>query len=800
MTSKQSLFIFGSLALLMLGACTPNKSSSEQSSMDEAASLSLESVSKENCAYSSTIDGLKDYKKTDWKAYWIWLDSFEQNSYAGFRKSFTLKEKPTSAIAHIAVESKYYLWVNGVLAVTDGGGRRGPTSYDSFYEDVDLASYLVSGENEISILATYWGKNSNCSIDPGAPGFLFEMMAGDTLVKSDSSWKASRLKEYRNEHLLRGEGPSLNIGIFYSDWDTYYDARIPNGDFRLPSYDDAAWNKATVVGKVGYAPFGDTYKNSAPVMAFDKNYTNLENATIGKALSESTKIALDLGGNKQFSPYFELSGATEGSLITFYTDSYDIAGDKNFKDYYVCKAGEQTYELYPWRSGSQLIIEAPAGVTFKKIGYRESSYPSESIGSFLSEDSALNTLWEKAQRTLKICMRDTYMDCPDRERSPYTGDSANQMGEAPYALDTISNGLSKKAILTSLGWIGKDHVILTRSPSTSSSREIPVQNLAFIANLYSYLLSTGDKESVAAYYPAALEYLKLFKSESNGLIAVRTTENAGSKVWSWFDWGNGSDEAVLTNCWYYYTADCLGKIAAKLSLSDGTSFLEEKKTAIKTAFDGAYLTAGGYSSKSDHIDERANAMAVVSGLASESSKASVRSILNSVKTASPYMEKYAEEALCLLGHPEEAAARMKDRYGAMISDSSTTLWELFQKEKGTLNHGWSGGSLTVLSRYFEGLVPTDTGYAAYTLSPIASLSKLDAVTDTVKGKLSFSLSKEGAKRTLKLSCPDSQGTLLLPNAWGSSVSVSGGSATSNGTVGDCVSYSLSKGEYTFLIQ
>jgi hypothetical protein len=40
----------------------------------------------------------------------------------------------------------------------------------------------------------------------------------------------------------------------------------------------------------------------------------------------------------------------------------------------------------------------------------------------------------------------------------------------------------------------------------------------------------------------------------------------------------------------------------------------------------------------------------------------------------------------------------------------------------------------------------------------------------------------------------------LPNAWGSSVSVSGGSATSNGTVGDCVSYSLSKGEYTFLIQ
>ncbi|MFR7465122.1 MAG: hypothetical protein ACLUVG_09725 [Phocaeicola vulgatus] len=30
-------------------------------------------------------------------------------------------------------------------------------------------------------------------------------------------------------------------------------------------------------------------------------------------------------------------------------------------------------------------------------------------------------MWEKSQRTLYITMRDTYMDCPDRERAQWWG-------------------------------------------------------------------------------------------------------------------------------------------------------------------------------------------------------------------------------------------------------------------------------------------------------------------------------------------------------------------------------------------
>ena len=33
-------------------------------------------------------------------------------------------------------------------------------------------------------------------------------------------------------------------------------------------------------------------------------------------------------------------------------------------------------------------------------------------------------------------MRDSYMDCPDRERAQWWGDVVNALGEAFYALDT----------------------------------------------------------------------------------------------------------------------------------------------------------------------------------------------------------------------------------------------------------------------------------------------------------------------------------------------------------------------------
>ena len=93
------------------------------------------------------IESLESTKKENLKANWIWTDKATSNSYVAFRKKFVLSEEPTQAIATIACEGKYYLWLNEKLAVYDGGVKGGSTFYDSYYQDIDLTKYLKKGEN-----------------------------------------------------------------------------------------------------------------------------------------------------------------------------------------------------------------------------------------------------------------------------------------------------------------------------------------------------------------------------------------------------------------------------------------------------------------------------------------------------------------------------------------------------------------------------------------------------------------------------------------------------------------------------
>ena len=97
-----------------------------------------------------------DFKGTKW----ISIDetSFNPNQWICFRKNFDLKEKETSAQFYIAVDSKYWLWVNGEMVVFEGGLKRGPNPEDTYYDKVEIAPYLRKGKNTIAILMWYWAK------------------------------------------------------------------------------------------------------------------------------------------------------------------------------------------------------------------------------------------------------------------------------------------------------------------------------------------------------------------------------------------------------------------------------------------------------------------------------------------------------------------------------------------------------------------------------------------------------------------------------------------------------------------
>lgn len=742
-------------------------------------------VDRSDLAYYTSLE---EYKKTDWNgAKWMWASTTSVNSYVAFRKTFSLDKVPAEAVANIAAESKYYLWMNEELAVFDGASKRGATPYDGFYEQVDLADYLKQGENTLVILVSYNGRGGNSSVDPGKAGLLFEMQAGDQTIVSDSSFKANRLRAYRNKGLLGADWPNYSQSSMLAEWNVYYDARESVGDYTASDFDDSSWENATVVAEAGAQPFNDTYLSVIPLMKFDKEYTFLESEYIGQKLTQDTIITIDLPENMQFSPYFELTAESSGLRFTYYTNTLTSQGIDSFRDDYVTAGGAQTYESLPWRSGSQLIIEAPAGITFTKIGYRRSGYDSERSGSFVTENEDVNTLWEKAVNTLLICMRDTYMDCPERERSPYIGDAANQIGETFYSLDENSWAMTKKTILNIIGWTKTDNCIPLRSPSLATN-ENPVQTLNFLVSVYEYLLYTGDEDTVRLFYPVAVNYLKLWELNDDGSIVYR------DGTFMWVDWGDGADAQVLQNCWYYYALSSTQKLAKALNISSDEAFFTERIQKVAAGF-AKFKKQGGYSSGTAY-DDRANAMAVVSGLADEDMYDEILNVLTTTYGASPYMEKFVEEALCLMGEYDACLTRMLTRYQPMIDDKDSTLWELWEKDAGTINHGWTGGSLTVLSKYFGGISPESAGYGSYSIRLTDVFSSLSMSVVTPEGTLSYSIKRaEDGTVTISLEAIDADGSLYIPASWGT---VAAGSATVTKD-GDFNVVALAKGSYTITV-
>lgn len=85
-----------------------------------------------------------------WDGQWIGADNAAAaNSWYCFRKEIELSKSPKTAVANIACDSKYWLWINDAMVVFEGQLKRGPTPKDTYYDEIDLSGHLKKGENAI---------------------------------------------------------------------------------------------------------------------------------------------------------------------------------------------------------------------------------------------------------------------------------------------------------------------------------------------------------------------------------------------------------------------------------------------------------------------------------------------------------------------------------------------------------------------------------------------------------------------------------------------------------------------------
>ena len=235
------------------------------------------------------------------------------------------------------------------------------------------------------------------------------------------------------------------------------------------------------------------------------------------------------------------------------------------------------------------------------------------------------------------------------------------------------------------------------------------------------------------------------------------------------DWGHFEDAPAIENAWYYYALSCLQSMAAVLG--EDASALTEAMERIRAGYASFFTKRGYQSGKALFPDDRANALAVLSGLATPEQYGVIASVLKKTKHASPYMEYYVLEALCKMGEFAAAKERMLQRYSGMIRSADSTLWEFWARAFGTRNHAWSGGPLAIMSRYFAGISPTGAGWETFAVRPRPDVCEtLDCTVPTVKGYIRLRQHKTAEGLTLETDVPaQTAAVIYIPCAEGDTV-------------------------------
>ena len=718
----------------------------------------------------------------------------ESNTWVNFRKDVELNSVPNKAVAQIACDSKYWLWINGDIVVFEGELKRGPTPNDTYYDEVDIAPFLKKGKNTIAILLWYFGKDGFSHNSSGEAGLVFQCSAIDLIT--DANWEGKLNKAF-------DETGRPNPNCRLPESNIKFNAQKGDFEWIKPNAKLQGFRAVKVLGEAESTPWNKLVKRPTPLF---KNYgiRKYENNIEIPSKGTGEWIECKLPYNCQATPILDID-APAGLTIKMQTDNTDYMGwdVASVRAEYVTKEGPQKYESLGWMNGHIMKYWIPKGVKINSLKYRETGFNCEFTGFFKCSDQYYEKLWQKSVRTLYVTMRDTYMDCPDRERAQWWGDMVNESGEAFYALSPSAATITKKGILELISWQREDGTIYAPIPEGNWNKELPGQMLASIGyfGFWNYYMNTGDKETIAKVYNGVKKYLDVWKLKSDGTLVHREGD------WYWGDWGKKIDKQLLFNAWYYLALKGYYNMSEMLGRNIEAQQTKKAMKSFKESFNIAFWNGKGYRTKEyeGEYDDRAQALAVVSGLADNNKYKELLNIFKSSYLASPYMEKYVMEALFIMNEPEIGLERMKKRYYGMVEISPwTTLSENFGNDidhtgTGSNNHAWSGGGLTILAQYVCGLYPIEPAWKSFMVKPqLGKLEYAETGNETISGKIAIKISRVKSGMDIALTVPKNSEAMVYIPTKNKKVKINSKKAIPNGKDGNYMLYQVKSGNFNII--
>ncbi|HVN78469.1 MAG TPA: family 78 glycoside hydrolase catalytic domain [Terriglobia bacterium] len=355
------------------------------------------------------------------------------------RKTVTLNERPTSAMAYVNALGYFELYINGkkvehdVLspAVSDYSKR-------NYYMTYDVANYLAAGKNCIAIwLGRGWYVRGNPGVIHDGPlvraQIDISMPDGKAAqIVTDESWKV-------RESPITPIGSGIPFGDYGGE---RYDSRKELAGWNVVKLDDSDWESAAFFNP-------SPALTAAQMVEPNRILETIKPVSVRKFITGGYLI--DMGRN--FTGWLEFrmpGGLTAGTGIKLeYADTLRSPNELqtyNQRDEVVARGGvgqifRSRFNYHGFRY--VLVTGLDHAPPLKNVAGYLIDTAFDQAGEFASSNRLLNRIYELVTRTYRALTLGGYVvDCPTRERLGYGGDAGTSLETGMFNFS--SGGLYNK--------------------------------------------------------------------------------------------------------------------------------------------------------------------------------------------------------------------------------------------------------------------------------------------------------------------------------------------------------------------
>lgn len=736
-----------------------------------------------------------------WQASWITVPNASNDGYGVymFRKSVDLTSKPTKFVIHISADNRYKLYVNERLVSL--GPARGDIAHWN-YETVDIASYLKAGKNIVA--AQVWNEGE---FKPEAQityrtGFILQgASTAESAFNTNNTWLCEKDNSFApirfnvRAYYVAGAGEIRNMALHPKSWQN-------------EKFDDSNWQKARQIGsgvpKNILGAFGTMsgwmlVPSIIPQMELKderllKIVSNVGGVSIPAGFpaqksnvvvpaNATLKLILDQTYLTNAYPNVEFSGGKGSSISMTYAEAlytkYPAKGNRNEtqgkellgrKDSLISDGSSNqkfvslTYRTYRYLQLTITTQNEP--LTINDIYGTFTGYPFQMNANLATANNEMGKMLEIGWRTARLCATETYMDCPYYEQLQYIGDGRIQ------ALVSLFNSGDDRLVKNAINLIDfsrqPEGVTLSRHPSYTP-QFIPTFSLWYIGMLQDYARYGSDVSFIKQKLSGVHQILDYFKSYQQADGSLKNVPQ-----WMFTDWvdnakdwragiapmsANGTSAVLdFQLLWaYQVAADLERNLGNPAFASQYQQAAEQLKKTIREKYWDKNKKIFADREEKDTFSQHANALAILTGVASPIEMKEIAQILMSDKnlaSASIYFKYYLHQALIKAGFGNNYLSWL-DKWRENISMGLTTWAETSNVDNTRSDcHAWGSSPNIEFYRTILGIDSDGLSFSKVKIEPhLGQIQDISGTMPHPKGKISANYKLENGRWKIQIELP-----------------------------------------------